>query len=111
MVNLKKRRKNAVSINCRNDEFRKELIIRQALHLNSREKFRVCILYHLEGWQIDSKEPHKVTIAKMYGKSEKTIRLWLHKAQEILMDYRGRNKMTTQELQDIFEAYSLETLT
>lgn len=67
----------------------KELIIRQALHKLPREILEVCILYHLEGWQIDSKESHKVTIAKMYGKSEKTIRLWLHKAQEILMDYRG----------------------
>lgn len=67
----------------------KELIIRQAFHQLPREVLEVCFLYYLEGWQIDSKETHKTTIAKVYGKSEKTIRNWLHKAQEILMDYRG----------------------
>ena len=68
----------------------KELIIRQALYQLPREIFQVCILYYLEGWQIYSKEIHKPTIAKVYGKSEKTIRNWLQKAEEILMDYRGQ---------------------
>lgn len=67
----------------------KELLIRQALRQLPREIFEVCYLHFLEGWQIYSNDPHKVTVAKIYGKSEKTIRNWILKAQEILMDYRG----------------------
>lgn len=67
----------------------KELIFRQALHKLPGEILEVCILYYLDGWQIHSKDPDKITIAKLYGKSEKTIRNWIFKAGEILVEYRG----------------------
>ena len=55
-------------------------------------KFRLTLmsyLHYLEGIQIDSQDSQKITIAKIFNKSEKTIRNWLSKAEEILVDYRG----------------------
>lgn len=67
----------------------KKLILRQAFGKVPREKLEVCILYYLEGLQIYSQDSHKTTIAKIYGKSEKTIRNWIAEVERILSEYRG----------------------
>lgn len=67
----------------------KQIIFREALNKLPRDVFEVCYLHYLEGIQIDSKDQSKITLTKIFQKSDKTIRTWLGKAEEILKDYRG----------------------
>lgn len=67
----------------------KILFLRQAFGKLPQEIYEVCYLHYLEGFQIYSQDSQKITLAKIYGKSEKTIRNWLKKAEEFLAAYQG----------------------
>jgi DNA-directed RNA polymerase specialized sigma24 family protein len=41
-----------------------------------------------EGWQIDSIEPGVPTLSKYFGKTEKTIRNWLLRAEDLLTEWQ-----------------------
>lgn len=47
------------------------------------------LLHYYWGVPIDSKDPEKNTLAKHFGKSEKTIRNWLGRAEEAFAKLRG----------------------
>mgnify|MGYP000223942045 CR=1 FL=1 len=47
------------------------------------------LLYHYLGTQIESEDPGKHTLMKQFGKSEKTIRLWIKRAEKAFTELRG----------------------
>ena len=47
------------------------------------------ILYHGYDWQIESVDPTEPTLSKHFRKTPRTIRNWLYKAQEILINNQG----------------------
>ncbi len=49
------------------------------------------LLHHYWGMRIESKDPNKHTLVKYFGKSEKTIRLWLGRAEQAFAKLRGEN--------------------
>jgi len=49
------------------------------------------VLYHYLDMRIESKDPHKHTLVKHFGKSEKTIRLWIERAEKAFAQLRGEN--------------------
>jgi hypothetical protein len=49
------------------------------------------LLHHYWGMRIESKDPKKHTLVKQFGKSEKTIRLWLKRAEQAFTKLRGEN--------------------
>lgn len=58
------------------------------------ERFRTAyVLRHAEGWQVESKDPEEPTISGYFGKSSRTIRTWLDKAEEYLAIWKDGNKL------------------
>jgi hypothetical protein len=78
------------------DQYRIAAIVRKAkLDPSVLEAF---LLYHYLGMAIDSKDPDKHTLVKHFGKSEKTIRLWIGRAAEAFTRLRGEtNESETEE--------------
>lgn len=70
----------------------KMLVLREAIGNLPDHIREVAFLHYVEGWQIDSQNPHEPTLSKKYQKSEKTIRNWLRKAAELLSDWKGEIK-------------------
>jgi hypothetical protein len=69
------------------DQYRIAEAVRQAkLQPNVLDAF---LLHNYWDMPIDSKEPDKHTLVKHFGKSEKTIRLWLRRAEEAFDKLRG----------------------
>ncbi len=87
--NFEEDEKQSFELSVKFTDAEKNMVFRQALKQLPQEILEVCYLHYLEGIQIDSKDPKKITIAKIFGKNERTIRLWLKKAGEILADYKG----------------------
>lgn len=57
------------------------------------EPFRTAfILRHAEGWQVESKDPAEPTISGYFGKTPRTIRTWLDKAEEFLSIWKDGNE-------------------
>ena len=50
------------------------------------------LLRHLEDWPIEDKDPAVQTISRHFGKTPRTIRNWLSKADEILKAWRGEQR-------------------
>ena len=50
------------------------------------------LLRHLEDWPIEDKDPAVQTISRHFGKTPRTIRNWLSKADEILEAWRGEQR-------------------
>jgi len=46
------------------------------------------VLRFCEGWQVESIDPDEPTISRHFGKTERTIRNWLRKAEELLDVWR-----------------------
>lgn len=69
------------------DQYRIAEAVRKAnLDRNVLEAY---LLHHYWGMAIESKDPKKHTLVKHFGKSEKTIRLWLGRAEEAFAKLRG----------------------
>jgi len=47
------------------------------------------LLYHGQGWEIESKDPSEPTISKYFDVTPKTIRNWLTRAENVLKTWRG----------------------
>lgn len=50
------------------------------------------LLRHHKGWSIEDKDPAAQTISRHFGKTPRTIRNWLSKADEILEAWRGEQR-------------------
>lgn len=71
------------------DQYRIASILREVkLTENILEAF---LLYYYWSVPIDSKDPGRNTLVKHFGKSEKTIRIWLRKAEQAFAELRGEN--------------------
>lgn len=69
------------------DQYRIAEAVKKAnLDRNVLEAF---LMHHYWGVAIESKDPKKHTLVKHFGKSEKTIRLWLGRAAEAFAKLRG----------------------
>jgi hypothetical protein len=78
------------------DQLRIAVAVRKA-NLD-RTVLEAYILHHYWGMAIESKDPKKHTLVKHFGKSEKTIRLWLGRAAEAFAKLRGEtNECETNE--------------
>lgn len=64
------------------------VVKRASLPPNVLEAF---VLHHYLEMRIESKDPHKHTLVKHFGKSEKTIRLWIGRAEKAFAQLRGEN--------------------
>ena len=52
----------------------------------------VIMVCHYGGWPIESSDPTAPSLSRYFGKSPRTIRLWLQQAERVLEDWRGENK-------------------
>lgn len=50
------------------------------------------LAYHYLEMQIESEDPHKHTLVKHFDKSEKTIRLWIKRAEKVFAKLRERDE-------------------
>lgn len=71
-----------------------KLLYKEGLNLLKEPLRTAFVLYHYEGWQIDSKDPNKHTIRKYFDKTERTIRNWLKEADKQLNQWRGDNDLS-----------------
>lgn len=66
--------------------------IEKALEVLPPEIRQAFVLRHYYGWQIESEDPDEPTISKHFGKTQRTIRNWLNKADDALQRWRkGQN--------------------
>lgn len=63
--------------------------IRKGLNVLPEPIRTAFILRYGEGWQVESKDPAEVTISRHFAKTERTIRNWLTRAEELLTDWRA----------------------
>ena len=69
-----------------------DIFIRQAMN-QLEEPFRSAfLLRHYHGWPIESQDPAVPTISQRFGKTPRTIRNWLNKADEQLSIWLGERK-------------------
>lgn len=68
------------------------VLIEAALH-QLEEPFRSAyLLHHYWRWPIEDKDPTVQTISRRFGKTPRTIRNWLSRADERLAPWRGEQK-------------------
>lgn len=77
------------------DQYRIAAMIRKAKL--DRSVLGAFLLYHYWGMAIDSKDPEKHTLVKHFGRSEKTIRLWLGRAAEAFSRLRGETNESEKD--------------
>ncbi len=65
------------------------LMLREGMHALPENLRRAVILYHFDGWQIESQDPDEPTISRLFGVSSRTIRNWLKEAKRILAEHIG----------------------
>ena len=65
-----------------------QMVRRAGLKPNVLEAF---LLRHYWGIAIESQDPDKHSLVKHFGKSEKTIRLWLGRAEQVFIKLRGES--------------------
>ena len=68
------------------------VLIEAALHQLEEPIRSAYLLRHLKDWQIEDQDPAIQTISRHFGKTPRTIRNWLSKADEILEAWRGEQK-------------------
>ena len=67
----------------------RDVLVVDALQSLEEPLRTVYVLYYLQDWPIESKDPNKLTLSKYYNKTSKTIRNWLRKAENIIKEWRG----------------------
>lgn len=65
------------------------VLIEAALHQLEEPIRSAYLLRHLKDWPIEDQDPAIQTISRHFGKTPRTIRNWLSKADEILEAWRG----------------------
>ena len=68
------------------------ILIEAALHQLEEPIRSAYLLRHHEDWPIEDKDPAVQTISQHFGKTPRTIRNWLSKADEILEAWRGEQR-------------------
>ena len=68
------------------------LLIEAALHQLEEPIRSAYLLRHLNDWPIEDQDPAIQTISRHFGKTPRTIRNWLSKADEILEAWRGEQR-------------------
>ncbi len=68
------------------------VLIEAALHQLEEPIRSAYLLRHLKDWPIEDKDPAVQTISQHFGKTPRTIRNWLSKADEILEAWRGEQR-------------------
>ena len=68
------------------------VLIQAALNQLEEPIRSAYLLRHLQGWPIEDKDPAVQTISRHFGKTPRTIRNWLSKADEILEAWRGEQR-------------------
>ena len=70
----------------------RNVLIEAALHQLEEPIRSAYLLRHREDWPIEDKDPAVQTISRHFGKTPRTIRNWLSKADEILEVWRGEQR-------------------
>ncbi len=68
------------------------VLIEAALHQLEEPIRSAYLLRHLKDWPIEDQDPAIQTISRHFGKTPRTIRNWLSKADEILEAWRGEQR-------------------
>ena len=68
------------------------VLIEAALHQLEEPIRSAYLLRHYKDWPIEDKDPAVQTISRHFGKTPRTIRNWLSKADEILEAWRGEQR-------------------
>ena len=68
------------------------VLIRAALHQLEEPIRSAYLLRHHQGWPIEDKDPNVRTISRHFGKTPRTIRNWLSRADELLEAWRGEQR-------------------
>ena len=68
------------------------VLIEAALHQLEEPIRSAYLLRHYEDWPTEDKDPAVQTISRHFGKTPRTIRIWLSKAEEILEAWRGEQR-------------------
>ena len=68
------------------------VLIEAALHQLEEPIRSAYLLRHHKDWPIEDKDPAIQTISRHFGKTPRTIRNWLSKADEILEAWRGEQR-------------------
>ena len=68
------------------------VLIEAALHQLEEPIRSAYLLRHHKDWPIEDKDPAVQTISRHFGKTPRTIRNWLSKADEILEAWRGEQR-------------------
>ncbi len=68
------------------------ILIEAALHQLEEPIRSAYLLRHYKDWPIEDKDPAVQTISRHFGKTPRTIRNWLSKAEEILEPWRGEQR-------------------
>lgn len=67
----------------------KRLLLEEAINSMSEINQKAWLLYHVEGYQIESKNPAETTIATLLGVTGRTVRNRLNEAQKQLENWKG----------------------
>jgi len=67
-------------------------LIREALHQLDEPLRSVFLLREYYGWPIEDKDPNVPTISSHFGKTPRTIRNWLRRADTVLEAWRGEQQ-------------------
>lgn len=70
------------------------LLYREGLNTLEKSHRVAFVLRHYYDWPIESNNPSQPTICRYFGKTSRTIRLWLAKAEETLERWRGEHNGT-----------------
>ena len=68
------------------------VLIEAALHQLEEPIRSAYLLRHLKDWPIEDQDPAIQTISRHFGKTSRTIRNWLSKADEILEAWQGEQR-------------------
>ena len=68
------------------------VLIKAALHQLEEPIRSAYLLRHHQGWPIEDKDPNVRTISRHFGKTPRTIRNWLSRADELLEAWRGEQR-------------------
>jgi hypothetical protein len=69
----------------------RKLLAQEALRLIPEPQRTAFILFHYDGWPIESKDAHCPTISRQFGRTPRTIHNWLRMADEILERWRAEH--------------------
>lgn len=70
----------------------RKLLAKEALRQIPEPQRTAFILFHYDGWPIESKDTHCPSISRQFGRTPRMIHNWLKMAEEILERWRGEHR-------------------